>query len=199
MALSTGGFWSSGFGSAIQGIGAVLGLGPLMDQAITREVTANENDLNRQNAMLLQNDAQAFNAAQANIQRQFEERMSSTAYQRAVQDMKDAGINIASMMGTSGAQASTPSAAAASSGMSSAHSLGYGSGSDAGSQMLSSALNAILAKSKDASEIAKQELIDNARHAHRMEELKEYKDMNLMKADYYSEKADFWRRKNLDR
>ena len=33
MAQSTGGFWSSGFGQALSGIGAVLGLGPFMDQA----------------------------------------------------------------------------------------------------------------------------------------------------------------------
>lgn len=52
-----------------------------------------------------------YNAEQAQKQRDFEERMSNTAYQRAIADMKSAGLN--PVLGFSGS--STPSGVSASS------------------------------------------------------------------------------------
>ena len=61
---------------------------------------------------------QAFNSAEAAKSRMFEEYMSNTAYQRAVDDIKAAGLN-PSMLYANGAAggASTPSSASGSAGV----------------------------------------------------------------------------------
>ena len=58
--------------------------------------------------------SQEFNADQAQKQRQWEQDMSSSAYQRSMEDLKAAGLNPSLIYGTGG-EASTPSGSAASS------------------------------------------------------------------------------------
>lgn len=94
--------------------------------------------------------ARDFNASEAQKQRDFEERMSSTAYQRAVEDMKIAGISPALLLGSQGG-ASTPqgvSASASSASASSARSGGsnYHNKVQDNSAMLVAAFAGLIAK-----------------------------------------------------
>jgi len=72
-----------------------------------------QQSTNSANQQMMQ-EQQQFNAGQSQINRDWQERMSNTAYQRASADMQQAGLNPAMMFGA-GSSASTPSGGAASS------------------------------------------------------------------------------------
>lgn len=85
-----------------------FGLGGSQAAKENRELNDMSNAYNAWQAAL----NREFNASEAQKQRDYEERMSNTAYQRKVEDMRKAGLNPFLAYGSGGA--STPSGSAAS-------------------------------------------------------------------------------------
>lgn len=112
---SSGSLLANPFGNTYRGIGSSwFNAENIAREDWVRDMQAQYNSYLL--SMSQQSAQNRFNAEEAQKARDFEERLSNTAYQRAVKDMKDAGINpvVAYSNGASGA--STPSGSAASSG-----------------------------------------------------------------------------------
>lgn len=133
-----------------------------------------------------------------NRQMDYNKYMSSTAYQRAIEDLRAAGINPASMAGVNVQAAASPLA-------SSLHSSGaqtitpqkYGN-SMFGSALLNSAVNAAIAKDKGAAYNMASEIIDNARHAHSIEEHREDIELSKIKKEAYQAQRNYYNNKFLN-
>lgn len=94
--------WSNGYSEGSSGSSQ-------QDVTYGREATAKDIELAaEQNALQrsLWNEAADYNAKQAQLDREFQERMSNTSYQRAVKDLLAAGLNPILAVGNMGA--STP-------------------------------------------------------------------------------------------
>ena len=103
-------------------------------------------------------ESQAFNAAEAQKQRDFEERMSNTAYQRQVADMKAAGLNPYAQLGSGGASTPSGSEATSSGGYSGKAGSGFDSILGFLGTVVSSAFKAQTASASRANELAKTAL-----------------------------------------
>lgn len=92
-------------------LGSIFNANAIYKEDLINSETQANNQMLRDLYVLGQ--ANEFNAMESQKQRDFEERLSNTAYQRAMVDMKKAGINPVMLVNQGGAM--TPSGASASS------------------------------------------------------------------------------------
>lgn len=178
---------AAGIGAAAQNAGSFIDWG----------VNSWLNQQQQEMALQRMSSEQQFNALEAQKSRDWQERMASTNYQRAIADMEQAGLNPASLVGSSPSGALAPNAANASSGVGSvpgSHFRGQGSGL---ASMMSSAIQGMIAKDRDAAKFLADEFRDNARHAHKMEENYERIEYNTLKNEMLNAEKHGYRMEEL--
>ena len=110
---------SIGAMAAIAGASALAqGVGNIGGSAFNWGVNSWLNQQQQKMALDRMASEQQFNALEAQKARDWQEYMASTSYQRAIADMEKAGLNPASLVGSSPSGAMAPSSASASAGAS---------------------------------------------------------------------------------
>ena len=169
---------AAGIGAAAQNAGSFIDWG----------VNSWLNQQQQEMALQRMSSEQQFNALEAQKSRDWQERMASTNYQRAIADMEKAGLNPASLVGSSPSGALAPSTASASAGASGVAGSRFSGFSSGLGSMMSSAIQGMIAKDRDAAKFLADELRDNARHAHKMEEIAEWKAEKKAVSSYHDGK-----------
>lgn len=90
------------------------GTGTLADEIVNNFNGSSAVQEQGETNLALQHDAQAFNSAEAQKQRDWEQMMANTTYQRGMADMKAAGLNPWLMVQGSGAPVASGSSASSS-------------------------------------------------------------------------------------